>query len=259
MIAFCIKKAFFDLWDNLLVIALLNLGFIAIFALILSATNLLAAIDTFLVAFLTPTLAIMGATLYLGGVSLATRDMANYETPEFREILRYFKQALPVSAVLGLIYVVQFFVTSVAFPFYVQIDNIFGLGAIVFLFWASIIWLLASQFYLPIYTRLDRSPKKILRKCFLVFFDNTGFAVVMAIGVALLSVVSLPLAMLIPGPAGVMMWLQSGFKLRLLKYDYLEANPQADRRSIPWDQLLFEDRDKVGTRTLRGMIFPWKE
>jgi hypothetical protein len=28
---------------------------------------------------------------------------------------------------------------------------------------------------------------------------------------------------------------------------------------VPWDALLAEDREQVGVRTLRGMIFPWKE
>jgi hypothetical protein len=44
----------------------------------------------------------------------------------------------------------------------------------------------------------------------------------------------------------------------MYKYDYLEKNP-GDRRRIPWDALLVEDRERVGKRTLKGMIFPWKE
>ena len=48
-------------------------------------------------------------------------------------------------------------------------------------------------------------------------------------------------------------------KLRLYKYDYLEENPDAKRNDIPWDALLIDERERVGKRTLRGMIFPWKE
>lgn len=259
MLGFTIKKAFFDLWDNLLQVALLNLGFIAVTAIAFSVTNLLAQVDTFIAALLIPTVIIFVTVTYLGGTSLATRDMVDYDLPEFRQFLRYFRDALPAAAVLAAIYVVQFFITSIAVPFYVQIDNIFGLAALVFLFWASVIWLLASQFFLPIRSRLDTSIKKILKKCFLVFFDNPGFSIAMAIGALLLSAVSLPLALLIPGPAGVMLWLQSGFKIRLMKYDYLEEHPEADRRKVPWDALLIDEQQKVGKRTLKGMIFPWKE
>ena len=69
----------------------------------------------------------------------------------------------------------------------------------------------------------------------------------------------------------------------MYKYDFLEERQQASadqtsadqegtdegqveqaggkrrRVRIPWDALLAEDREQVGVRTLRGMIFPWKE
>ena len=45
----------------------------------------------------------------------------------------------------------------------------------------------------------------------------------------------------------------------MYKYDWLEANPEANRKKIPWDALLMDDKERVGKRTLRGMIFPWKE
>ena len=38
----------------------------------------------------------------------------------------------------------------------------------------------------------------------------------------------------------------------------LEANPDTDRRHLPWDDILFDEREKVGPRSLRNMIFPWK-
>ncbi len=259
MFLFGIKKAFFDLWDNLLTVALLNIGFVALIALTLSLTNLFAAVDQFLGAILIPVFVILVTVGYAGGVSFACRDMVDYDNPEFRQVLKYFREALPASLMLAGLYIAQFFITSIAVPFYAQIENIWGLAALVFLFWASVVWLLASQFFLPVRTRLNSQFKPILKKCFLVFFDNTGFSVFTAIGVLLLTAVSFPLALLIPGPAGVMLWLQSNFKIRLLKYDYLEQNPEADRRKIPWDSLLIDEQQKIGKRTLRGMIFPWKE
>ena len=259
MFLFAIKKAFFDLWDNLLTIALLNIGFVALVALTLSVANLFGAIDPFLGAILVPVFVIVVTVGYAGGVSFACRDMVDYDNPEFRQVMRYFRDALPASLMLAGLYVVQFFITSIAVPFYAHIENIWGLDALVFLFWASVVWLLASQFFLPVRTRLDSKLKPILKKCFILFFDNTGFAFFSAIGVLVLTTISVPLALLIPGPAGVMLWLQSGFKVRLLKYDYLEENPEADRRKIPWDTLLIDEQQKIGKRTLRGMIFPWRE
>jgi hypothetical protein len=39
----------------------------------------------------------------------------------------------------------------------------------------------------------------------------------------------------------------------------LEENPDANRRKIPWDALLIDEKDRVGSRSIRGMIFPWKD
>jgi hypothetical protein len=71
--------------------------------------------------------------------------------------------------------------------------------------------------------------------------------------------ISLFLAFLAPGPAGALLFLDEAFRLRLLKYDYLEANPDANRKQIPWDALLIDERERTGTRTLRNFIFPWKD
>jgi len=45
----------------------------------------------------------------------------------------------------------------------------------------------------------------------------------------------------------------------MYKYDYLEAEADADRKHIPWDELLYEERESVGNRSLKNMIFPWKD
>ncbi|MCF6336254.1 MAG: hypothetical protein L3J12_10990, partial [Spirochaetales bacterium] len=66
-------------------------------------------------------------------------------------------------------------------------------------------------------------------------------------------------AFLIPGVTVILLAHQTAVKLRLYKYDYLEENKDTGRKNIPWNTLLFDEREKVGKRTLKGMIFPWKE
>ena len=81
--------------------------------------------------------------------------------------------------------------------------------------------------------------------------------------------------LLLPGPASAVLLLTVAFKLRMYKYDFLEEQRAASSREpeagykpprgrrlrvrVPWDALLAEDREQVGVRTVRGMIFPWKE
>ncbi|MFW6261027.1 MAG: hypothetical protein ACOC6J_05530, partial [Spirochaetota bacterium] len=197
--------------------------------------------------------------IYAGAVSLAARDIANYERPEFGRIIGYLKETWKSSLVHGLIWAAIVLVVVVGFPVYAGMGNLLGLAAIVFLFWAILIWTLSSQFYFPVRAQLDTKIGKIIRKCFVVFFDNTFFSIVLGIGSLVVIAGSLFTALLIPGITGLLIWHQVGLKLRLLKYDYLESHPQANRREIPWDALLIDERERVGKRTLRGMIFPWKE
>jgi len=62
-----------------------------------------------------------------------------------------------------------------------------------------------------------------------------------------------------PGPAGAMQWMQSAVKLRLLKYEYLERNPQSHRRRVPWNAVFVEEQRLVGPRSLKSTLFPWKD
>jgi len=127
---------------------------------------------------------------------------------------------------------------------------------------------------------------KAVRKCFMMLFDNTSFMVALfitlnvsapyVIGLFLLLFLGFPTRLLafgsplllLPGPASSVLLLTVAFKLRLYKYDFLEKQQQSKteqegrklrRARIPWDALLAEDRELVGVRTIRGMIFPWKE
>jgi hypothetical protein len=89
MIFFTIKKTFFDIWDNLLSIFLLNFGCLLVVGLGFYAIRLFSF---HIVAFVLGVL-IMGGLLfvYIGVTALFVRDLANYESPGFKKFLQYFK------------------------------------------------------------------------------------------------------------------------------------------------------------------------
>ena len=89
--------------------------------------------------------------------------------------------------------------------------------------------------------------------------DNLGFSLALAL-ISLFSLfLSILTALMFPGITGILIFYQGALKLRLLKYDYLEKNPGVDKRLIPWEILLEEEKKLVGKRSLKGLIFPWKE
>jgi MFS family permease len=262
MFGFFVKKAFFDMWDNLFKIIILNLGYILVIGLAVLLPYL-ARYLTFLPQ--TPTffvlmfLAIAAFSVYTGAVSCIARDIADYEEPGFKDFYRYLGETYKPSLIFALVNFGVFFLLSLAMPFYLSVKSLIGPLAFAFLFWLALIWIIAIQFFFPLQSRFDRSFRKNIRKVFLIFFDNTAFTVGAFIGSTLIFIASSFTAFMLPGIATIVLWLNVGLKLRVLKYDYLEENPDANRKKIPWDVLLIEDKERVGKRTLKGMIFPWKE
>lgn len=296
MFPFLIKKAFFDMWDNLFRIFALNLGYV----LIISGTGFLisAVAQTQLAYFAVLIVGCAALSVFTMGTAAITSALADYKTPEWREFVDAIRARwLPAVVLVAINAAVFLFLTMIALPVYTQ--STLGLVALGLLGWTAVFWLLATQAFFPLITRMADPFGKTVRKCLTLLFDNTGFMVGLfitlnvtapyLIALFLLLFLSVPTRLLafgspmllLPGPATAVLLLTVAFKLRMYKYDYLEerqadageegapdGDPPEDsgrpgrrrrRVRIPWDALLAEDREQVGVRTLRGMIFPWKE
>src|SRR5271157_3621378 len=257
MFGFLVKKAFFDMWDNMFRILLMNLGYILILAFFFLVAPLFTSVPALFVAVLLVGIALFA--LYTGVVSRMCSDIADYKQPGFADILRFLKESYASSLLLALALAAYVFIVSIAFQFYGGLKSIAGPLAVALLFWVTVGWVFASQYFFPIQSRLDRKFRKIVRKTFLIFFDNPAFSIGLFVCSVIVLAVSFFTALLLPGISSILLLWNAAFKLRLYKYDWLEQNPGASRKGIPWDALLVEDRERVGKRTIKGMIFPWKE
>ncbi len=245
------------MWDNMLAVFMLNFGYVLIIGGALYLPYLLS-FNTIL-SYMGIAIGIGAFNFYTGAASMIARDISDYTSLSFKMFFGYFKEIWKSALAISIITIVQAFILLIAFPFYFQMGGFVGIAAMSVIFWVSVVWWISSQYFFPIRARLDSDVKKILKKSFMIFFDNTIFSLVLAVGTIVIVAISGFTAFLLPGLTSALIWHQVGFKLRLMKYDYLEENPEADRKKIPWDALLIDDKDRVGHRTLRGMIFPWKE
>ncbi|MBN2565842.1 MAG: hypothetical protein JXB46_09030 [Candidatus Eisenbacteria bacterium] len=257
MFGFLIKKAFFDMWDNLFRVVILNLGFLLCFGLVLLVPNALSFNVPLSLASLFVSLVVL--MLFTGGASHIAKEISDYGTPGFRDFWFAVKRTWLSSVLFAVIVALHVFILSYAIPFYGAMESFVGPIAVAFIFWISVIWAVACVYFFPVQSRLDTNIRKIIRKMLLLLFDNTLFTLGLLIGAVATFVLSGFTAFLLPGITAILVWLNVALKLRLYKYDYLEEHPDANRRRIPWDVLLIDDRERVGKRTLRGMIFPWKE
>lgn len=256
MFGFLLKKSFFDMYDNLIAVALLNVGFILVLAFCFYLPWALRAVPV--LPFVVLVAGFVLLFVYTGAVSGITREISDYQRPDLGMFASHLRSSLPSSLLLAALNLVLLFLFRTAIPFYGSMDMLIGQIASSLLVWFLIIWILAFQYAFPIQSRLDRSIKKILKKMFLLLLDNPLFTLGLMLTSVLIFLVSILTALLLPGIASVLLLSNAGLKLRMYKYDFLEQHPES-RKRIPWDALLSEDRERVGKRTLKGMIFPWKE
>lgn len=257
MIGFFIKKAFFDGWDNLIGLVLQNLIYIVLFGCFLATTYLIdVSLGLFyaliiLIAFI--------VCIFVGGTSSVVYGYSNYEKETWEPFGRGIRRNIRHSLLFFFIVLVLFFIATFVIPFYISMQNTVGLILAVVLLWVFIALSMALVYYFPLMNLLpgDR-PLKTLKKCFIILGDNIGFSVFFLIYNVIVVALSIGTMGLIPGVGGYMLASQDAMKLLMLKYDYLEEHPDANRRKLPWYDLLFDERDKVGPRSFKSMIFPWK-
>ena len=257
MLLFLIKKTFFDLWDNLLRIFLINLGFFILLLITFGIFYLSSLLKLYI--YIPFVIAISLISIYIGGASLFVMQISDYKKPEFLDFFTYIRTSFKTSLFFALIIIVYSIIIYVAFNYYFSQKNIVALLAGSLLFWLTIIVILSIQFFFPIYSRFENNPIKVIRKCLLIFFDNLGFSLFIFAGIIFLLILSGFVAGFLPGLSTILLWLNGGFKLRLYKYDYQEEHPDANMKKIPWKSLIAHDVEMIGHRSLKGMIFPWKD
>jgi hypothetical protein len=257
MIGFFIKKAFFDGWDHLFSLILLNVGFVLVLSLGMVLPASLSLPDW--AGMIIGVVALAAGTVWWSACVFSLKGVSDFGSFSFRDMLASIKEALAPGLQVGAVLALGWLVVSVGLPFYFSTGGIFGALAAGVIFWCAIILLLALQYYIPLRARLGGGLRKNLRKSFVMFFDNPGFSFFLFLYSAITLVLSFFVALLLPGFAGVALAQNVALRLRLYKYDWLEANPEAKRSAVPWEELLEEDRELVGKRTLKGMFFPWKE
>ena len=251
MFPFLIKKAFFDMWDNLFRIFALNLGYV----LIISGTGfLLSAVPQAQLAYFA-VLVIGSAALsvFTMGTAAITSELADYKTPEWRVFVDAIRARwLPALLVVVINAAIFLFLLVIALPVYTQ--STIGLIALGLLGWAAVFWLLSLQAFFPLITRMADPFGKTIRKCLTLLFDNTGFTAGLFIalnvsapyllGLFLLLFLGAPTRLLafgspmllLPGPASAVLLLTVAFKLRMYKYDFLEEQQQASADQAATDQ-----------------------
>lgn len=257
MFGFFIKKSFFDGWDNFLSLVLGNIVYIAIVLLALGGFYLFG--ENTALFYLTVAVFFLLVSLALGGTAEAAKNYSEYRNETWRPFIRGIKRNLKHSLFFFLVVMVLFFMVFFTIPFYTSMSSVVGVILAVVMLWVFIFFILAIPYYFPLMTMLPGDgPVKTLKKAFIVSADNPGTSLLLLLHIIVDSIFSIITVGLVPGITGIMLSTADMMKLLMKKYDWLEANPDKTKKDVNWEELLYEEKESVGPRSLKSMIFPWK-
>lgn len=293
-----IKKNFFDGWENIgnvIVANLLQIPFIGLIVLVLVKKEFKGPLTFFeiinesevdgpfyffqtdltkdyltnfdiikaAIIFLSVFLAVVFAAAY----AKSAFSISNYESVKAGDYFKNIGWAFKETAGLGLVIACIVMSFIVGIPVYLyqyfHLGQMYGLILAGILFCFLVTMLLALQWFVALKVNFGFDFKKTFSKCFVILFDNFGFSVFMAFYSAVFFALSCLLLFFMPGLCGINLGYINALKLRLYKYDWLDQHKDLknakDRKNVPWDALLKEDKDILSKKSLKTMLMPWKD
>lgn len=262
MFGFTIKKSFCDGWDNLFVLVFTNLIYLFVAMGLVSVVAFFTGGDNLLL-FLTFTVACILLSILAMAFGDQAQKISDFCGVRFVDYFKNIPGVLKDGALLGLLIAIVTTVSVVGIPFYWTMGSTFGLCVAALFVWLDVIFLLAIQWFIPLRSAMHNPFKKCLKKCFIIFFDNTFFCLQMALYNLVMIIFSVLFLGFVPSMAGVILARTDALRLRLYKYDYLEEHPElktkAQRSQIPWEELLYDDKEALGVRNFKSFFMPWKD
>ena len=264
MFGFIIKKNFCDGWDNMLSLIVANLVFLFSGIGLVLLNGLAASLNSEWLILLVLILSVVILSILAFAYSDCAGHIANFEGVHMLDFFKAIPGAAKDGALFGLMNAAVFLISSFSIRYYfIESGTLFGFALGCAIFWIDFFYLLAMQWFIPIRALMHNDFKKCFKKSFIILFDNTGFSLLMALYNVILLALSVLCIGFFPSMAGILIANTNALRVLLYKYDYLEEHPELttkkQRRQIPWDELLAEDRDTLGPRKLRSFLFPWKD
>ena len=269
MFGFFFKKNFCDVWDNFFYVAVCNLfsigavlisEFLLTLVLSISLQGGFKALCIFVVIIF---VCFLFSLIYISNGKSATR-ISNFSLPHYADFFSGFRNTFVDAVLLGFFEGILICIVIISLPYYflkwAETKNLLQAFFVATIFWFLIMTLFALQWFLGIKNILGDNFFKSLKKCYILFFDNLGFTfALLLINIANILITVLTFG-LFPGLAGIAVTNVNAFRLILRKYDWLEKQKECSKvknDEIPWDELLTEDKNTLGKRTLKGLFFPW--
>ena len=274
MLGFFFKKNFYDGWDNVLFIFVPNLILDVFFliggGLFYLGTKVNGTAGIIIWGCTVLLVITAGSILSLAWAESAAK-IADYESAEIKPFFTSLKTCIKDGILYGIVLFAVLLVSAAGIIFYFRPVSgatlpFIGLMAGSVFFWIMLT-IISALFWYPSLRAIMHNPfKKSIKKCFIILFENIGSCVVLGIYNFFLLIISIIMVGLAPGLGGIGLSRVNFLRILLKKYDYLEiAEKEAAgkkpvfRNKIPWQELLKEDIEITGSRSIKSFFMPWKE
>lgn len=274
MLGFFFKKNFYDGWDNVLFIFVPNLILDVFFliggGLFYLGTKVNGTAGIIIWGCTVLLVITAGSILSLAWAESAAK-IADYESAEIKPFFTSLKTCIKDGILYGIVLFAVLLVSAAGIIFYFRPVSgatlpFIGLMAGSVFFWIMLT-IISALFWYPSLRAIMHNPfKKSIKKCFIILFDNIGSCVVLGIYNFFLLIISIVMVGLAPGLGGIGLSRVNFLRILLKKYDYLEiAEKEAAgkkpvfRNKIPWQELLKEEIEITGSRSIKSFFMPWKE
>ena len=274
MLGFFFKKNFYDGWDNVLFIFvpnhILDVFFLIGGGLFYLGTKVNGTAGIIIWGCTVLLVITAGSILSLAWAESAAK-IADYESAEIKPFFTSLKTCIKDGILYGIVLFAVLLVSAAGIIFYFRPVSgatlpFIGLMAGSVFFWIMLT-IISALFWYPSLRAIMHNPfKKSIKKCFIILFDNIGSCVVLGIYNFFLLIISIVMVGLAPGLGGIGLSRVNFLRILLKKYDYLEiAEKEAAgkkpvfRNKIPWQELLKEDIEITGSRSIKSFFMPWKE
>ncbi len=274
MLGFFFKKNFYDGWDNVLFIFVPNLILDVFFliggGLFYLGTKVNGTAGIIIWGCTVLLVITAGSILSLAWAESAAK-IADYESAEIKPFFTSLKTCIKDGILYGIVLFAVLIISAAGIIFYFRPVSgatlpFIGLMAGSVFFWIMLT-IISALFWYPSLRAMMHNPfKKSIKKCFIILFDNIGSCVVLGIYNIFLLIISIVMVGLAPGLGGIGLSRVNFLRILLKKYDYLEiAEKEAAgkkpvfRNKIPWQELLKEDIEITGSRSIKSFFMPWKE
>lgn len=258
MFRFQIKKSFFDGWDNFLSLFLTNILFAAltIAFLLIAKANTDIQIGTFA---LMCTLFLLIICLLIQGTAGVAYGWVNGDSAyidNFRQVIKKTQHLFFFFSIS----VVIFFCAVFLIPFYLASHSYMGIMIAVVMFWGFVLIIPAMQYYFPLSAYFaDDSSFLTFKKCLALTLNNKAFTLALTVKTIVEIGITICTCFLVPGFAGIAISHANAVKLLMIRSDYMREHAIQSRKGINYYRLFEEEEKKIGKRSIRNMIFPWRD